>query len=137
MIDTKVSYQIAFETDFATVSYNKESKLVILVWKKNSDSENYRYVFNKTLEFAAENKMAYFVSDITKQKLMSPTDRKWFENTILPQAVELGLKKAAAVYDGNAFKKYYLTNIMNKVKSFSIPFKFFSSVDEAINWLFQ
>jgi hypothetical protein len=78
-----------------------------------------------------------YMSDIRMQGVVSPEYRKWFQDVVIPSAVSSGLKKGAVVFDGNVFQKYYLNNIMNFTKKYGLQFKFFSSRDEAIEWMMK
>jgi hypothetical protein len=75
------------------------------------------------------------LSDISKQGIINPENRKWFEKEMMPQAVSAGLKRAAIVTSGNAFKLYYINLILSAVNKFPITTKLFNKRDEAIAWL--
>ena len=124
------------ERNYVDVIYERENKLVCIYWKKKKmNSAEYRNVFTEVTEFALKNPIEKFLSDITHQGIVSPKDRKWFQEVAVPGAMAAGLKKAAVVYDGNIFKKYYLTNILSSTNKFNLPFKFFGNIEEAKKWL--
>lgn len=127
--------QTLLDTRYAEVIFVPGKKLIRVTWKGEVKSEEYRHTFHKTLECGEKNVVENFISDITRQKIISPEDRKWFETDVLPKAISVGLKRGCVVYDGNIFKKYYLTHIMNSTKDFGLPFKFAGSMDEALNWI--
>jgi len=127
-----------FDNEFSTIYFDKTNGIVKLVWKENPklSLETYKISFNAALDFQEQNigKTKYFISDIRKQKIMSPDTRKWFQEEALPKAIKNGLLKGAAIFDGDVFKKYYLNNIMNSSKKFGLPFKFFNNEEKAIDW---
>ncbi len=120
---------------YVTIAFDSDLKLIKITWLGNQDSNQYRRAFNIALAFASTAKIELFLSDIRNQTIVSPDDRKWFQTSALPRAINGGLKKAAVVFNGNVFKKYYLNNIMDSISKFGIPLKFFNSDEEAINWL--
>ena len=67
-----------------------------------------------------------FLSDIREQAVISPEDRKWFENEAMPKAVAKGLNAAAVVFNGNVFKKYYLNIILQATNKFGLPMNVFT-----------
>jgi hypothetical protein len=54
---------------------------------------------------------------------------------MMPRAVAAGLKRAAIVTNGNAFKLYYINLILSAVNKFPIVTKLFNKQHEAIDWL--
>lgn len=75
------------------------------------------------------------LSDISKQGVINPDNRKWFEKEMMPAAVAAGLKRAAIVTSGNAFKLYYINLILSAVNKFPIVTKLFNKREEAIAWV--
>ena len=112
-----------------------EIKLMHFVWLQNCVGEKYRYNFQQALDFAAKNDACYFISDIRKQGVVGPEDRKWFETVAIPGAIEQGLKRAAVIADGNIFKMYYLNMLLKVFTKMAVPFKLFNNTRLAINWL--
>jgi len=126
--------KILLDTDYAEVSYDSDLKLGKIEWKRKTSTEEYQYAFMIILDYAKKNPADNFLSDITKQSVVSPENRKWFETEMLPQAIEAGLKRAGVIFDGNVFKKYYLNMIIKVSNKFGLPLKMFSSEEEAIEW---
>ena len=126
--------EVLKDTDYAEISYDKELKMGKIVWKRKTTTEEYQYAFMLLLEHAKNNPSDNFLSDIRNQSVVSPENRKWFETEMLPAAIEQGLKRAAVVFDGNIFKKYYINMIIKVSKKFGMPLKMFNSEAEAIEW---
>lgn len=126
---------VVFDEHFADIVYDKEKSLAQINWKGKCSSEEYRGAFEKMLEMQNTNKIIRYLSDVRKQSVISPEDRKWFETVAMPKAIEQGLKAAAVVFDGNVFKKYYLNVILSATNKFGLPLKLFNEVDEAVSWL--
>ena len=122
---------------YAMGIYFPDKLLVYINWKGRQNSEQYRETLQKALDLELEHKVKFYISDVRNQRLVSPEDRKWFQEVAMPTAIERGLEKAAVIFAGNVFKKYYLNNIFNASKKFGLPLKFFYSKEEAENWLFN
>ncbi|MBN2348053.1 MAG: hypothetical protein JXJ22_04400 [Bacteroidales bacterium] len=121
--------------EYVEIRYSDFYKLMHYIWKAPVNSKQYRETFLTGLKYAEDHPVDYFMSDIRKQKIVSPNDRRWFEDVAMPMAVERGLKKACAIFDGNIFKEYYLNNILLKTRKFQLPFRFFKNEADALNWL--
>lgn len=120
---------------FAIVSYEAEFSEIKLIWKNVTMTfDDYKKVFNTALEAQQQYKPVHFLSDVREQKILPPHFRKWFQEVAIPKAREQGLQRAAVVFSGNVFKKYYLNNIFNTTKTFGIELKFFNEVEPAEKW---
>jgi len=87
------------------------------------------------LEYGRKYPVDCMLSDISRQGVISPDNRKWFEKEMMPLAAQAGLRRAAIVTNGNAFKLYYINLILGAVNKFSITTKLFNKQNEALEWL--
>ena len=126
------------DADYAKAMYHEEDSVVEIQWKKvkKMSIEEYKNALTLALDYQEQNpeKVKFYLSDIRDQGILSPDYRKWFQDDAVPRALKNGLQAGAVVFEGNVFKKYYLNNIMNTTKKFGIPFKFFGTREEAIEW---
>src|SRR6056297_1056323 len=125
---------LIIDTDYAEISYDSGLKSGKIVWKRKTTTEEYQYAFITLLEYSKKHPVDNFLSDIRKQGIVSPENRKWFEKEMLPKAIDSGLKRAATIFDGNIFKKYYLNMIIKVSNKFGLPLKVFNSEQEAVEW---
>jgi hypothetical protein len=127
--------QSVFQAPYATVAYVKEKRMLVLIWLGTPIRDEYKKPFQAMLDFGWKNPVDSMLTDITKQGVVSPDNRKWFEQEMMPKAVQAGLKRAAIVTDGNAFKMYYLNIILSAVKKFPMATKLFNNQADAFSWL--
>jgi hypothetical protein len=127
---------IILEEDYAVSKFVPEHKMIQVIWNGTLTKEQYQETFLKVLDFQGkcEQTITNFMSDIRKQGMVSPENRKWFETVVLPRGIAQGYKRGAVVFDGTIFKKYYLNIILQAVNKFKIPFKFFYTPEEVIEW---
>ena len=132
-----MSIVLLHENDFSKVYFNKELNIGGIEWKDNKlTSDEYRLAFNKVIEYTnGRNIFTNFYSDTRCQSVVTPGDRKWFEEVVIPQAIKNGLKRGAVVISGNVFKKYYMNMIINASRRFPITIKIFDDIDKARTWL--
>lgn len=124
-----------FEANYAKATYEPDKKRILLVWDGSPTEEEYKAPFNAMLKFAKIHPVDNMVSDISKQGVINPNNRKWFENEMMPQAIDTGMKRAAIVTSGNVFKLYYVNLILSSVNKFGLPVKLFKNQQEAGQWL--
>jgi len=127
---------LIFDKDFARVEHIEELKLVKVIWKSNITSEEYKFTMITAIEYAEKiGEMENYMSDIRMQGVINPEVRKWFETEMIPRGIKSGLKRAAVVFSGNIFTKYYLNNIDGTSKKLGLAFKFFTEENAAYEWL--
>jgi hypothetical protein len=102
--------------------------------EKKPDNSEYQNAFEVMIEYSKKHTIDNFLSDIRNQGVVSPENRKWFESVMIPKAIDNGLKRAAVVFDGNVFKKYYVNMILQVINKFGIPMKLFSTEEDAVKW---
>lgn len=124
-----------FQAEYATVTYNTEKRMLVLIWHGSPTSEEYKKPFNCMLEFGRTNPVDSMLSDISKQGVIGPENRKWFEQDVMPRAAQEGLKRGAIVTNGNAFKLYYINLILSAINKFPIATKLFNNQSDAFAWL--
>jgi hypothetical protein len=124
-----------FNAPYATVTYDSSKRFMLLVWTGSPSIEEYKQPFIAMISFGKKLPVDSMLSDISQQGVISPENRRWFEKQMMPQAVAAGLKRAAIVTSGNAFKLYYINLILSAVNKFPILTKLFNKRDEAIAWL--
>jgi len=124
-----------FKASYATVTYDPEKRCMFLIWDGSPTQEEYKNPFLAMIEYGGKFPVDGMLSDISKQGIINPDNRKWFEKEMMPRAVERGLKRAAIVTNGNAFKLYYINLILSAVNKFPITTKLFNNQSDAIAWL--
>lgn len=124
------------ELPYATVTFIPEQELGKIVWHGTPRGDEYQKPFMALIDLAKKGtKVTRFLSDIRKQGVVSPDNRKWFEKEMVPAAISNGLKRAAVLSDANAFKAYYINLILGTVNKFNMPFKIFNDEAKAIEFL--
>jgi hypothetical protein len=126
-----------FKASFATVTYDPEKRSMVLIWDGSPNKEEYKQPFMAMIAYGRKFPVDGMLSDISNQGIISPDNRKWFEKEMMPQAVAAGLKRAAIVTSGNAFKLYYINLILSAVNKFPITTKLFNKRAEALEWLYS
>jgi hypothetical protein len=126
---------IIFQAPYATVTFEEKRRFLLLQWHGNPTSEEYKKPFQAMLEFGRKEPVDSMLSDISKQGVINPENRKWFEKEMMPAAIAAGLRRAAIVTNGNAFKMYYINLILSAVRKFPVTTKVFNSQEDANKWI--
>lgn len=125
-----------FKAPYAKATYIPDYKAILITWNGIHTIDEYKKVFSSGIEFQQSTNLPVhnYISDIRNQGIVNPESRKWFENVAIPKATELGLKRAAVVFDGNVFRKYYLNMVIQAANIYKIPLKTYNTPEEAFNW---
>lgn len=135
-LTNQTNMKILLDTEKATLQFNETTNTIELIWKSLHDSITYRHMFSQALHFIRETKATNWLSDIRHQGVVGPGDSNWLQQEIIPQAIQAGLKKSAAVINPDVFKKFYVQNISNNTnKKDGFEFRFFDSEEAANQWL--
>ena len=129
--------KIIYEVPYAKIVFEPEYNLLSLYWDGMITSEQYREVFTKVKDFIVENKVKRFLAETTKQGPVSPTDRKWLETELVPQAVAGGLVYSATILGKDVFKQYYLTQIKDASEKAGINFRIFDNFEKGRQWILE
>jgi len=129
--------EVLQENEYAKVYFDNELKTGVIVWKDYKlTSEAYRDAFEVLIKFSEGKDIFHnYFSDGRLQSVVSPDDRKWFQENIIPKAIKNGLKRGAVLISGNSFKKYYMNMIIKGSRKFPIEIKIFDKEDKALNWI--
>ena len=125
--------QLLFEHERAVVEFNEELNTVVITWRKAHDSETYRLIYSRVLEFVIQYKVSVFLSDIKHQGIVAPANAQWMQTEIIPKAVQNGLKKILVVLEPDIFKKFYLSNIEKAAGTQMM--EYFDSMEAAYAWI--
>ncbi|HEV8515959.1 MAG TPA: HAMP domain-containing sensor histidine kinase, partial [Cyclobacteriaceae bacterium] len=131
----EVEGQIVFESDFGSIFYNARTNCAGIVWKKQVTSEQYRTLFAKCLEMVRLYHTPYWISDLSKQGTISPDDQKWMVTTIMPEAIQQGLRKIANVYFEGQTNEDYRKRINEAAAKLGVEIELFTDRKKAEDWI--
>lgn len=127
--------EILYNSDIVTLSFDKENQLVEMLWKRNTDSEEYRKMFGKMIEFSENNKIRLVLSDMRQQGLVVTEDVQWMNKEVLKRAVEHKIDKIALIIADTIFSSVYSDVIKKKLEHSPIQVQVFMDITSGRAWL--
>jgi len=121
------------ETAYAQLTFNQETSVLKLVWKTDCTSETYRFIYNNILDLIKKTTVKYYVADISKLKMVAPSDRKWLQEKVIPKLFNSGMEKIAAIVAGDVYIQRHIGHL-NKAIEKTKPIRQFGSLAEALRW---
>jgi hypothetical protein len=126
--------EIIYESPSAVLTFNKGGQIIELLWKKGTESDEYREIFSNLVEFARQHKIRYFLSDLRQRGHIPVEDLKWLDKMVLKFAEELGIRKVALINENTIFSTLYAETIKRKLKSSPIQVELFDDLGQARSW---
>ncbi len=118
-----------------SIEYDAEIKCGILVWNGYVTSQEFRYINENFLEFAREHTITKMIRDTRNFTILSPADRKWFTECIIPQFHAVGIRFSAIIIPNNQISRLLVEELARHANSHEIEVQYFPSVEEAKAWL--
>lgn len=129
--------QILLDKPGAKLYYDANINCMVIVWKRSVSSLEYHEVFETVLQTLQTYNTPAWIADLRNQGTIDPADQQWFMSTVLPQAVECGLKRIATVGFVNPIRMDYHQRMQVKSKDIGIDIRDFSTLDEAKAWMLE
>ena len=135
---TDLQDQTVLENEYARVFYDAFSNAAGIIWKREVSSEEYREMFIKNLEIFRSYKTPFWISDMRNVGPVSAEDQQWLIESIIPEAMEYGLKKIAMVIKPENIderQKVYMEKLLQIFKANGVESSFFIDMEKGRNWL--
>lgn len=116
--------------------FDKTINTVIVTYDDYIPADEFKEISEKLNTFRINNHAIKQLNNIEQIGVLSEEIRLWLHDTWLPKAFKTGLKFIAFVTPKNAFGKWSLNEVTKDKTLFNnIEIKYFSTFDEAKNWL--
>lgn len=132
-----IERQVLYQESHAEIFYDARLNATGVIWKQHVNSEEYRSVFRKCLDFVRTYNTPNYFSDITKQGSIHREDQLWMMESIMPPAIKNGLRRIAIVW-GNASDpvvQEYNARLTENLGRLGADHRHFDSREDAYEWL--
>lgn len=130
-----VSKQFFFESDAAQIYYDADINNTVIVWKKNITGLEYRKAFQTVLHTLKTYNTPGWIADLRLQGVVPDEEQQWFLTTVMPEAVNCGLKRIAAVGFSDPIRKNYFERMTAKTDLLKVELKVFDQLEDAVHWM--
>lgn len=126
---------VHFEAPYITIHWDEAIKSVDMEWKKFVSGDNFRNALDKGLALLVEKKTTKWLADLRDLGVVTEEDQKWSNEDWFPRAIQGGVKHMAIVIPKKTISKMAVDKIMEKVEGLDLTTHYFSSIEEAKEWL--
>lgn len=123
------------DTDYATLWYYPDAKIVHHVFHKFIYGQEFRNVLEKGLELIKEHGATKWLSDDRKNSTLPTVDLEWSMNDWFYRVFELGWRNWAVIMPDKVFGQATMNRIMARNIQEGLNIKVFEDPDEALIWL--
>lgn len=124
-----------FENDFVNIEYNADYTFIVLKWKTNPPSSDFRQGLHALLLAMQHFKTGKVVVDATLLGALAAEDQEWSITSWANKAVRAGYSHQATVIPKDAFMKMQQQETFNHIGI--LTFAVFDSLDDAVCWMEQ
>ncbi|MFW5955709.1 MAG: hypothetical protein ACOCSK_03110 [Rhodothermales bacterium] len=129
------SKEVILDSEFATLWYHPDSKIIHHHFKKYAYGEHFRNVLDKGYEVLKENNAQKWLSDDRNISALKKEDGEWAETVWVPKVLEAGWKYWAMVLPKKVVGQMNLRHFINANAERGIVVNVFSDPEEALSWL--
>lgn len=130
-----IDAQIILENEAAKLYFDAYINNTVIIWKRNISSQEYHEVFENVLQTLRTYNTPAWIADLRNQGIVPEADQQWFMKTVLPQAVECGLKRIGTIGFLDPIRQQYYQNMVRKTGELGIELRVFESLEEAKAWM--
>jgi len=130
-----MSRQTILDTDYASLYFYPESKIVHHVFHKFIYGQEFRQVLEKGLEVFLANGAQKWLSDDRKNSALPKEDSEWGINEWSPRVMKAGWKYWALVMPDKVIGQMNMQRFIDLYASLGVIVQIHDDADEALKWL--
>lgn len=132
-----IERQLLFDKPHAKIFFDASINSTGVIWNGPVTSKQYRDVFIKSLEFVKAFSTPNYLADIYNQGPVAEEDQQWMFSSIMPEAVQFGMRRIASVKPGanSPLVRQYLEGINKTLTKLGAIYEMFETMDEATEWM--
>lgn len=123
------------QTDFATLVYHPDAKIVHHTFHKPIGGQEFRNVLNTGAEAMEKYGATKWLSDDRNNSVLSPEDGGWGSNDWFPRAVKAGFKYWALVVPDDILARMDLKQYIDSFFEQGLRVMVFTKPEDAMAWL--
>jgi hypothetical protein len=127
--------QTLLDNEFATASFDEETKIVQHVIKKPIRGQPLRDILNAGATAMELHLAKKWFSDDRNNGALPEEDEKWSATNWVPRVVKAGWKYWAVVQPVKAIGQLNIQHFVELFASFGVTVRVFTDPDEAMTWL--
>jgi hypothetical protein len=128
--------EIYFDADYATIRYDKSTRILSNVWKMPPLSSEFRTYMLALVAAMDHFKTGKVLENLVKFGTLHPDDQHWATTDWFEMAVNVGYTHIAFVLPGDAYTQMAIEDTMSPVEG-KVTFRYFDNTDAAETWIIR
>lgn len=128
---------IYYESDYVSIQYFEEEKLVFSQYHGFTPSEELRKILDEMLNLFTTKEVELALADNRNMKVIRPADQEYIQTVWFPQILKLSkIRKSATIESTDIFNKMATESIRSKVEGLlTFEIHYFDAIEPACEWL--
>ena len=119
----------------ATVRWDEPSRTVFVEWDGWANTAEFRGLLDAEVKALSEHGGSKLLADCRRQRVLNPADQDRANEEWVPRILEAGLKRFAVVLPESDMAATHLRDRLAKVPKTAMQIDYFTTVEEAREWL--
>jgi signal transduction histidine kinase len=137
-IPQNVEQQVLVDEPAATLFYDAVLNATGVSWKRPVDSNEYRTIYRRGVEFMRSYHTPNWIADMRLQGSVSLEDEGWLLEKVIPDAFAVGLRLVAGIttHDIQSTRmQEYLRSIQLRLVNSGVQINYFNNLPDARHWI--
>jgi hypothetical protein len=130
-----MSVTVITDTEYATLWYYPDEKIVHHQFHKFIHSKEFRQVLERGLEIFKQNGAQKWLSDDRMNSALTTADTEWGQQDWFPRVFQAGWKYWAIVMPDKVVGKMNMQRFIDAYSTQGLTIDIFDNPDEALKWL--
>jgi hypothetical protein len=125
-----------FSSKECDIFYNDALGVIQTRWKGIFVSgDDFRKILNEIISVLLAKKVSTIIADAREMKVISEADRQWITDDWYPRALKAGFRCQALVVTKDSFNEQAIKLIVMKYNDDDVKTRYFTSPEEAKEWV--
>ncbi len=119
----------------ATVRWDEPSKTVVVEWDGWANTAEFSGLLDAEVKALENHSGSKLLADCRRQRVLNPADQDRADEEWVPRVLDAGLKRFAVVLPESEMAAAHLRDRLGKVSKTAMQIDYFTTVEEAREWL--
>jgi hypothetical protein len=127
--------EIYCDEKYVTIWWNPDIQSVHVEWRAWANTDEIRAALEKGLKALRDHHATRWLADCLRRRVVQEDAQEWLDQSWLPQARALGLRRMAVVLPVSEVSKGTVEDLVAKYSATEVETRKFATVEEARSWL--
>ena len=122
---------------YVTIRWSPDDQCIHVDWRAWATTEEIRTALERGLKALREHHATRWLADCLRRRVIQEDAQEWLDQSWLPRARSLGLRRLAVVLPRSEVSKGAVEDLVAKYAAADVETRKFATVEEARSWLVE